>query len=258
MNPHSESCVGILYNTYMKENEIIIFTDGSSRRNPGVGGWGAIVIHGDTVHELGDHVPHTTNNRMELTAVIQALQCVSKLPTSNSKLSTVVNTDSSYVLKGATLWVDGWKKNNWKTKSRDDVLNKDLWEELLPYLHEKISWNLLKGHSGNPGNERCDVIATGYADNTPPTLYSGLHREYSVDVFQVVQVVSKKNIKRKSNSKSKPYSYVSSVGGVIQKHASWTECEARVKGKKGALFKKAFSVQDEQNITTLWKGLPHS
>ncbi len=240
----------------MKKSDITIFTDGSSRGNPGAGGWGAIVIHGDDVQELGGHVSHTTNNRMELTAVIQALQFVSKLQTPNSKLT--INTDSSYVLKGTTAWVHGWKKNNWKTKSNDDVLNKDVWELLLMVSEEKkISWNLLKGHSGNPGNERCDEIATGYADTTPPVLYSGSHRDYSVDVFRVNQNTDAKKTKSKSKSSSKPYSYVSSVDGVIQTHTSWAECEAQVKGKKGALFKKAFSVQDEKDIITLWKGLPH-
>lgn len=243
----------------MKKSDITIFTDGSSRGNPGNGGWGAIVIHEDHVQELGGKEAHTTNNRMELTAVIQALQYVSQLPTNNPQLTTVVNTDSSYVLKGATAWVHGWKNNNWKTKSKDNVLNQDLWEEYL-LVSEKlhISWNLLKGHFGNPGNERCDEIATGFADNTKPTLYSGSHTDYAIDVFRVVQSVDQKKKKTKTNSKSKPYSYVSFVDGVIQTHATWSECEARVTGKRGALFKKSFSVQDEKNIIALWKGLPHS
>jgi ribonuclease HI len=151
-------------------NTVTIFTDGSSRGNPGPGGWGSIVLHGAIVTELGGGESHTTNNRMELTAVIEALEFVSKLTSNpstklragNSSLATTVNTDSSYVLNGATKWLSGWQKNNWKTKAKGEVLNQDLWERLADVLGElpKVSWNLIKGHSGVPANERCDVIAT--------------------------------------------------------------------------------------------------
>jgi ribonuclease HI len=242
----------------IKINEAVIFTDGSSRGNPGPGGWGAVVVYNDgelKAAELGGRENHTTNNRMELTAVISALDFVSKHTKIQGLARTIqVNTDSSYVLRGATLWIHGWKKNNWKTKTKDDVLNKDLWEHFLKVRSDlKISWNLLKGHSGVAGNERCDEIATSFADGKKPKLYSGTLKEYEVDI-SVTTVSKPANQKSKTkSSKGKPYSYVSSVGGIVKTHATWAECEARVKGKSGALFKKSFSPQDEKQIIADWE-----
>ncbi len=116
----------------------------------------------------------------------------------------------------------------------------------------KISWNLLKGHSGVPGNERCDEIATSFADNKKINLYSGPLSLYEIDVTHVAQTVSQKK-KNKVSSKTKAYSYVSSVGGVVKIHTTWAECEARVKGKSGALFKKSLSSEDEKKIIASWK-----
>ena len=246
--------------------DITIFTDGSSRGNPGPGGWGSIVViyndqnkelgikNGEVV-ELGGGEKHTTNNRMELTAVIRSLQFV-LLKTHNLKLTTTVCTDSNYVLKGATQWLPLWQNNNWKTKAKDDVLNKDLWEELALVLETlpQISWKLIKGHSGVPANERCDEIATGFADGGNVPLYSGDVQEYTVDL-----TVQKKSSSSKSNnSKSKsrkgiPFSYISMVDGVVQTHASWLECEARVKGKSKALYKKAMSKEEEVSIISQWR-----
>jgi len=237
----------------MKSN--FIFTDGASRGNPGPGGWGAIVVLGEKVHELGGGEKQTTNNRMELLAAIEALHLLSKkLSTNNHQLSATLYTDSSYVLKGATVWIHGWKKNGWKTKAKDDVLNKDLWKKFLNVSEGlKISWKLLLGHSGIPGNERCDEIATSFADGEKIKLYSAPLSKYSVDVSITGNSGSPKNHKLKPKSSAKPYSYVSSVGGVVKTHVTWAECEAQVKGKSGALFKKSLSGQDEKNIIAKWK-----
>ena len=105
--------------------DIIIFTDGASRGNPGPGGWGAIILSGDTTVEIGGRENLTTNNRMELLAVISAIL---KLP--NEKQPIIVYTDSAYVVSGATRWIFGWQKNNWKTTQKEDVLNRDLWGRL--------------------------------------------------------------------------------------------------------------------------------
>lgn len=216
----------------------IIFTDGSSRGNPGQGGWGAILVSEDTVTELGGREDSTTNNRMELTAVISALESL------RQENDITIYTDSAYVVNGITRWVKGWRKNNWKTSTKDDVLNKDLWEKLEGQtLHRVIDWKLIKGHSGIPGNERCDVIATSFADKNPVVLYSGSRERYGVNISDIRFGESDK----KSKSKSKAYSYVSLVDGEIKIHKTWEECKARVHGKN-AKFKKSVSPEDEQNI----------
>ncbi len=226
--------------------EIKIFTDGASRGNPGPGGWGAIVVSEDKVKELGGGSKETTNNRMELTAVIEAIETVAK------DGSATVFTDSSYVLKGATAWLSGWKKNGWKTKSKEEVLNKDLWERMDKVLFgKKIKWELVKGHSGIPANERCDVIATSFADGERLVLYHGSLAGYQVDVSSISPGVVR--AKKKNGVKGKAYSYVSSLGGVVKTHKTWGECEARVKGKSNARFKKAFSKEEEMELISLWK-----
>ena len=156
---------------------ITIFTDGSSRGNPGPGGWGAIVASEEKVYELGGRETMTTNNRMELTAAIRALESVSL-----GKEITVY-TDAEYVLKGITVWVHGWQKNDWKTAAKKPVENQDLWKQLIGAVEGKdISWKLVRGHAGVPANERCDEIATAYADNTSPKLYNGSIKGYTVSL----------------------------------------------------------------------------
>jgi len=250
---------------------ITIFTDGASRGNPGPGGWGAIVNFQKTVkgklenniQELGGRESKTTNNRMELSAVIESLSFVSKLKTQNSKLKTVIHTDSSYVLKGAKEWIHNWQKNGWKTKDKKDVLNKDLWEKLGKVLPKvNVEWRLIKGHSGVPANERCDEIATIFADNKKPKLYIGPIDNYSVSLKipapspkdkSQLRLTARPTDRLKHKSSSKAYSYVSMVSRVIKTHKTWAECEKRVKGVSGAKFKKSFSLEDEKDLINLWK-----
>jgi ribonuclease HI len=176
---------------------------------------------------------------MELTAVISALESVL------SEREMTIYTDSAYVLNGATRWVKGWKKNKWKTSQKEDVLNKDLWERLIELTsHKIIDWKLIKGHSGTAGNERCDVIATSFADRAPVVLYNGSKERYGIDV----SIKQSKDSKSKTKSKSKAYSYISMVDGEIQVHKTWDECKARVNGKSGARFKKSTSPQNEEEI----------
>jgi ribonuclease HI len=216
----------------------IIFTDGAARGNPGPGGWGAVVLTEDKAIELGGREDHTTNNRMELLAVISALESVGE------EHEVIIYTDSAYVLNGATRWVKGWQKNKWKTSTKEDVLNKDLWEKILVVTtHKNIKWHLVKGHAGTVGNERCDVIATSFADNAPVVLYSGSRERYGIDV----SIKEKPATTSKSKSKSKAYSYVSLVDGEIKVHKTWEECKARVHGVN-AKYKKSVSPADEQAI----------
>lgn len=154
---------------------ITIYTDGSSRGNPGPGGWGAIVLDEVRAVELGGREDHTTNNRMELMGAISALEFTDALePT-----PITLYTDSEYVMKGMTEWVDGWQKRGWRTASKKPVLNQDLWQRLILAADGKeISWKYVPGHSGHAENERCDEIATAFADDLTITLYNGAASEY--------------------------------------------------------------------------------
>ncbi|MEI6553603.1 MAG: RNase H family protein, partial [bacterium] len=190
-----------------------------------------------------------------------------------------IYTDSKYVMSGAQSWIFGWKKNGWKTKSGEGVKNQELWEPLSDLISDKkINWILLPGHAGVIGNERCDQIATEFADSTVPNLgggvklFEGSFNEYSekklvektidtsidtsrlLDVFYNPDLI--KNAKdekdlygKKSGSSAKAFSYVSKVDGKLFVDKNWSDCEKRVKGKKGALYKKAVSMNDQESIS---------
>ncbi|KKU81892.1 MAG: Ribonuclease H [Parcubacteria group bacterium GW2011_GWA1_47_8] len=308
----------------MKKPTIIIYTDGSSRGNPGPGGWGAIIAWGDDkskvesvkhapletararsvspslmgskVIELGGGEKHTTNNRMELAAAIAALgvaRDLARLPPPKvtqaghketpsislvSPHGTLVNlrssfggqdnattidmrVDSRYVINGITKWVYAWQKNGWMNSKKEEVLNRDLWEELAGVVSDiqlsgtTIAWNYTPGHAGIPGNDRADEIATTFADGKPTKLFDGARSLYSVDLGihtgDAKKIAAKKS---KPKSSAKAYSYVSLVAEKFMKHATWAECEKRVKGVTGAKFKKAFSADDERSIEKEWRG----
>lgn len=154
---------------------ITIYTDGASRGNPGPGGWAGIIVTGHQVVELGGQENHTTNNRMELSGVIKSLEYAGRLSDEPIELFT----DSEYVIKGVTLWIEGWQKRNWKTASKKPVLNQDLWRELLVASEgKKINWQYVPGHSGHGLNERADTIATTFADDLTIELYNGPRDSY--------------------------------------------------------------------------------
>ena len=133
---------------------VYIFTDGACKGNPGDGGWGAILKYENSIKEIKGFSIETTNNIMELTAVIEALKLLTR------KCKIVLTTDSKYVKSGITEWIFNWKKNGWKTANKKTVKNQLLWTELdkLNQNHE-ISWEWIKGHSGHPENERADALA---------------------------------------------------------------------------------------------------
>jgi ribonuclease HI len=232
-------------NTRMSKT--IIFTDGSSRGNPGPGGWGAIVSYDELrearVRELGGGNTKTTNNRMELTAVIEAIDFVIS---KNLTEDVVLYTDSEYVKKGATEWIYSWKRNHWQTATKGEVLNRDLWETLASMLSKvEIEFKVIPGHFGIPGNERCDQIATSFADGKVIDLFNDLSSGYTVGLDASKQDFTSTVAKK---SGKKPYSYVSMVDGKVMTHKSWPECEARVKGKTSARFKKVFSKEEEDSL----------
>ena len=133
----------------------VIYTDGACSGNPGPGGWGAVIIDGDNNQKkISGKEKETTNNRMELTAAIRALGVLKE------KSKVIIYTDSKYVMNGITIWIDGWKKNNWKTSNKKEVKNIDLWKliDKLNSFHA-VEWKWVKGHSGNTGNEMADELA---------------------------------------------------------------------------------------------------
>jgi ribonuclease HI len=138
-----------------KKSTINIWTDGACSGNPGPGGWGALIKYSTSIKKLSGSEKNTTNNRMEMTAIIRALE------TFDTKNEINLYTDSKYVIEGINSWIHGWKKNKWKNSQRKEVKNKDLWVRLdfLAQRHN-ISWNWVKGHSGNKENEIADKLAT--------------------------------------------------------------------------------------------------
>ncbi len=145
----------------MPESKLVrIYADGACRGNPGPGGYGAIMKYGGQEKELYGYSPHTTNNIMELTAVITALESLKK------KSSVLIVTDSQYVIKGITEWISGWKKRGWKTASKQPVKNQELWQKLDALVSShNVSWQWVKGHAGHLENERADALANYAIDN---------------------------------------------------------------------------------------------
>jgi len=137
-----------------------LYTDGACSGNPGPGGWACLLVYKNIQKELFGGAPQTTNNQMELTAVIQGLKLL------REKCAVDLYTDSKYVLEGATLWLDGWIQKGWKKADKKPVLNVEYWQQLLPLLQKhEITWHWVKGHAGHPQNERVDQLACIQRDN---------------------------------------------------------------------------------------------
>ena len=139
--------------------KVEIFTDGACKGNPGPGGWGALLRRGKHEKELSGSEPETTNNRMEMTAAIRALQAL------REPCEVVLHSDSRYVIDGMTKWVHGWQKKGWVNSSRKPVRNADLWHELIEAAaRHKVAWEWVRGHDGHVENERVDRIASAEAE----------------------------------------------------------------------------------------------
>lgn len=161
----------------MKENQeknkniVKVYTDGAARGNPGRAGWGVVIINyelgitNSKIIELGGRSDHATNNQMELTAPIEALKYLRKIP-ARQDLAVEIVSDSKYVILGITEWIFNWQKNNWRNAAKKPVLNQELWEELYELTQDlKLKWSYVKGHSGDKWNDRVDGIATSFADD---------------------------------------------------------------------------------------------
>ena len=161
MNIHTLFFIYKVYLHMIDKEEINIYTDGACKGNPGQGGWGAILQYKNNIKEISGYAEHTTNNIMELTAVIKSLDLLKE------ECHVVLTTDSNYVKNGITDWINNWKSNGWRTANKQPVKNKDLWQQLdaLSSKHH-IEWKWVKGHSGNPGNELADQLANEAIEQT--------------------------------------------------------------------------------------------
>lgn len=240
----------------MSSHPTVVFCDGASKGNPGPGGWGVVIAADGHVTELGGRAAHTTNNKMELTAAIEALDHVRTL-----EGPLAIYTDSTYVIKGINEWIWAWRRRGWKTVEGADVQNRDLWQQLDALVSARargsIAWHYVRGHVGTPGNERVDAIADGLARGTEVVLYDGPLLGYELAIFDVPDDTSvpkrSGSAPRSAGKKAAAHSYLSLVDGKPMRHATWAECERRVKGRSGALFKKAASAEDESAILRGWR-----
>jgi len=245
----------------MQESTTVVFCDGAAKGNPGPGGWGVVIATMDgQIVELGGRAAHTTNNRMELTAAIEALSAVA-----STGGPVAMYTDSTYVIKGISEWIWAWRRRGWKTAEGGDVLNRELWQALEALVTDRgkgnIAWHYVRGHAGIPGNERVDAIADGLARGTDVTLYQGPLAAYDVAIFDLPDdtTVPKRAASAGPAARKTPaHSYLSLVDGTPMRHGTWAECEQRVKGRSGARFKKATSAEDERAILRGWQVDPGS
>ncbi len=241
----------------MAEMPTVVFADGAAKGNPGPGGWGAVVVTPDgQVTELGGGERHTTNNRMELTAAIEALRHVG--PTTHE---VALYTDSTYVIRGIREWIHAWRRRGWRTADGGDVVNRDLWEALAAAERRvgRVTWHYVRGHAGVPGNERVDEIANTFAAGRRPALYRGPLVRYGVAVLDLpddTRPPPRSSAARSRSRAATPYSYLSVVDGRPARHATWAECERRVKGRSGARFKKAMTPDEEAAILRAWGFAP--
>lgn len=233
------------------KDKIVIHTDGACSGNPGPGGWGCIVtLPEGHVREHGGGQPATTNNQMELQAVISAFESIH-----DRAEDVMVCTDSTYVIRGITQWIWGWMRKGWVNAQGEPVANKQQWQELHA-LHSQrgknnVSWHYVRGHQGNPGNERCDEIAVCFSKRQYCELYNGPLLQYEHNPYDLPEDTSLPPM-REATPKAKAYSYLSAVNGTVERHQTWPDCERRVKGRSGAKFKKALSPADEEVILAEW------
>ncbi len=247
----------------------ILFCDGACKGNPGPGGWGVVAWLPDDelVRELAGREERTTNNVMELRAALEALRLArASCPPTRS---IVVLTDSAYVVQGATGWIHGWRRNAWKKADGQPVANRELWEAIaqeVGALGARLAWRHLPGHAGVPGNERVDALASGAAAGDFERAYRGPLTGYEVPLFDGLDEVFAREAKiapsgRKSAGAAKSNKpapdgskvfYLSYLDGKLERHATWPACEARVKGRAGAKFKKISSAAEEAATLKGW------
>jgi ribonuclease HI len=196
---------------------------------------------------------------MELLAIIRALERARA-----SRGALEVLSDSTYVLRGITQWIWGWMRRDWKTAEGDEVKNRDLWQALSAEVNYRrsmgdpaIRWSYVRGHTGVPGNERVDEIAVAFAKRTPlpRPLFSGPLLKYFIPIHDLPEARTIPENTRSAAPRAQPeaaLAYLSLVDGVAARHSTWKDCEARVKGRTGAKFKKVTNPEEERKIWESW------
>ena len=224
----------------------VAHTDGSCLGNPGPGGWGVHVEFPDgRVVELGGGELETTNNRMELRAAIEAVRRTKDAP------AVTIVTDSQYVRRGITEWLAGWKRKGWVTVTGKPVENQALWSELDALTDDRITWLWTRGHSGDPGNERCDEIARWFAGS----IHSLRKTEPPGDGRSRAAYNGSKSGGSKSGNAvggTPGVHYLSLVDGILERHATWPDCQRRVSGVRAARFKKVRGPSEEAEVVAAW------
>ncbi len=248
---------------------VLVFADGACSGNPGPGGWAAVVfqrrepLEDSEVVELAGFKDDTTNNRMELTAVGKALRHLERVPG-----PVAIYTDSSYVINGLTKWIHGWKKGGWKKSGGEAVANAQFWKRLLELIESRAAaalggaeFHYVPGHSGVTGNERCDALAVECSKGGRPALFTGRYGDYlqrfGMDLFDWIVEAADFGVNGGSRTppvrgKKGPPVYLSLVDGKVERHATWSECEARVKGRSGAKFKKCRDDAEAARVMREW------
>ncbi len=230
----------------------VAYTDGSCIGNPGPGGWGVHVEYPDgRVVELGGGDLRTTNNRMELRAAIEAVRATLDWP------AVTVITDSQYVRRGVTEWVAGWKRKGWITSTGTPVVNQDLWTELDALADARVTWGWIKGHSGDPGNERCDAIARWFSESIQPLAAGRKTRKSEADRQPMSRPAPGGGAAASSAGQvtARPPAgsyYVSVVDGIPARHEIWADCQRRVTGVRGARYKKVRGPAEEAAVMKAW------
>lgn len=237
------------------DESLVIWSDGSSLGNPGPGGYGVIIASkkfGEVI-ELGGSKGTTTNNEMELSAIVAGLSYA----THNTE-PVHIFTDSSYLISGAESWMYGWKRNNWCKADGEEIKNRFLWESIYQLVGERgrsnIFWHHVSSHIGIPGNERVDEIARGFASGIAVELFRGKLENYQISgifSFPSSNSENEDSPKKKPSSKTSAWSYLSEIDGVVSRHATWASCESYVTGRK-ARFKKTHSKEEEDQILASW------
>lgn len=229
----------------------IVFTDGACKGNPGPGGWGVVILtHGASILEIGGSYPQTTNNEMELCAVVRALEEISHAPG-----KVYLYTDSQYVTKGVQQWLPGWVRSGWIKKDGEKVNHQALWLQILNLLKERkeeVHFIHVMGHVGIQGNERADVIASDFGKGIAPSLFKGSYREYGEDLLSGLGDSKGQTPKKKKKKSGEAYAYLSLVGGVLKKHSNWKECENRIRGQARAKYKRVDSPQELEQVLKDW------
>lgn len=242
----------------MPDFPIVIYTDGAASGNPGPGGWGAIVATPEgEVHELGGARTPTTNNAMELQAAIEGLRAVREIAG-----PLVCFTDSTYVLRGASEWMTGWKRRGWARAGGATLANSDAWQEISREIDRRggidsIDWRHVPGHSQFEANERADTIAVAYSRNRKIKLYHGPLGDYGIPMHDlliepIIEPARKERKLEKKRRRTPALSYLSLVDGKPMRHRTWSECEQRVKGVSKTRYKKATTRDEEREILESW------